>query len=196
MAEKVVMTDDSHTSGTTRVAEAIQHSDCSHVILIQGDEPLLLPEYLDAMAERMRASPEKDSWNATGDLEKQEELGIHSFVKCLVADSNGILCCFRKSPFFSDFERQRTFVRKILGLIAYRKDFLIGLADLPHGKVEQSEHIEQMRILENGFKIFSIPMPFSLPSVNEPHEVSAVLERLEKDEAQRLLFQKISDPKV
>ena len=48
------MTSDLHKNGTTRVAEAVEHLTCSHVILLQGDEPLLLPRHIDSLVDAMR----------------------------------------------------------------------------------------------------------------------------------------------
>jgi 3-deoxy-manno-octulosonate cytidylyltransferase (CMP-KDO synthetase) len=187
---KVVMTADTHKNGTTRVAEAVRDVDCAHVILLQGDEPLLLPRHVDAMADAIRAIPTGDAWNATGPIENAEELDRHSFVKCAVSQSGRIMYCFRRSPGYSGLEQQQGFVRKILGIIAYRKDFLMKITTLPSAPVEQVEFIEQMRILENDYNLQSVPVAPSLPSVNEPHEADVVLEYIQREPEQKALLQK------
>lgn len=189
---KVVMTADSHKNGTTRVAEAVRDVDCTHVILLQGDEPLLLPRHVDALADAMQANPGGDAWNATGPIESAEELDRHSFVKCAVSQTGRIMHCFRRTPGYSSFEQQQVFVRKILGIIAYRKDFLMKVTNLPSAPVELAEFIEQMRILENDYSLQSVPVVPSLPSVNEPHEAHVVLEYIRQDPEQNALFEKIS----
>jgi 3-deoxy-manno-octulosonate cytidylyltransferase (CMP-KDO synthetase) len=83
---------------------------------------------------------------------------------------------------------QLPFVRKILGIIAYRKDFLLDLMTLPPSRVEQAELIEQMRIIENGFSLKSVPVSPSLPSVNEPEESEIVLNYLKSNEEQRRIL--------
>lgn len=186
---KVIMTSNTHTNGTTRVAEAIKEVDCSHVMLLQGDEPLLLPRHLDIFSRAIEADPSGDAWNATGPIEHQEELDRHSFVKCAVSQLGRILYCFRRSPCYSDFEKQQTFVRKILGIIAYRKDFLLRLTILPASPIEQVEFIEQMRIIENGYSLRSIPVSPSLPSVNESSEAEIVLDYIRHNDEQRLLLE-------
>ena len=188
---KVVMTANTHKNGTTRVAEAVNTIDCTHVILLQGDEPLLLPRHVDALADAIRANPGGDAWNATGPIENAEELDRHSFVKCAVSQSGRIMHCFRRSPGYSSFAHQQSFVRKILGIIAYRKDFLMKLNTLPSAPVEQAEFIEQMRILENDYNLQSVPVVPSLPSVNEPHEADTVLEYIRRDPEQKALIEKI-----
>jgi 3-deoxy-manno-octulosonate cytidylyltransferase (CMP-KDO synthetase) len=188
---KVIMTANTHTNGTTRVAEAIQSVDCSHVLLLQGDEPLLLPRHLDVFAEAIAADASLDAWNATGPIEHPDELDRHSFVKCAVSQTGRILYCFRRSPGYSAFEKQRLFVRKILGIIAYRRDFLLELTKLPPATIEQAEFIEQMRIVENGFGLRSVPVEPSLPSINEPHEADVVVKYLEKNAEQRELLKRV-----
>lgn len=188
---KVIMTANSHKNGTTRVAEAIDKVDCSHVILLQGDEPLLLPRHVDALADAIRSNPGGDAWNATGPIENQEELDRHSFVKCAVGVGDGILYCFRRSPCYCNFDAQKNFVRKILGVIAYRKEFLLMLTELPLGLIEQAELIEQMRIIENGYSIRSVPVSPSLPSVNEKHEAQLVIDFINNNSEQLKLLSEV-----
>jgi 3-deoxy-manno-octulosonate cytidylyltransferase (CMP-KDO synthetase) len=188
---KVIMTANTHKNGTTRVAEAVKDVDCSHVILLQGDEPLLLPRHLDMLAQAIASEPENDAWNATGPIEVEEELDRHSFVKCAVSESDRILFCFRRSPFFSPCDVQKSFVRKILGIIAYRKDFLLRLTTLPASPIELNEFIEQMRIIENGYGLKSIPVCPSLPSVNEPDEANIVLDYIRNNPEQTSLLEQV-----
>jgi len=187
----VVMTASTHRNGTTRVAEAAQHLDCSHVILLQGDEPLLLPRHIDTMIEAMRREPDIFAWNGTGSIENPDELDRHSFVKCAVSPRGRVMYCFRRSPCFSSFEKQRSFIRKILGIIAYRKDSLASLVEAQTTPVEEYEFIEQMRIIENGYPLASVSIEPSLPSVNEPHEVQIVLDYLRNNIEQNELFHQL-----
>lgn len=188
---KVITTAVSHTNGTSRVAEAVKDIDCSHVILLQGDEPLLLPRHVDVISQAIASEPGGDAWNATGPIEHKEELDRHSFVKCAVAAGSRIIYCFRRSPCFSDFAIQQTFIRKILGIIAYRKTFLLQLTALSASAIEQAEFIEQMRIIENGYLLRSVPVSPSLPSVNEPGEAGIILDYIQQNTEQQALFGRI-----
>jgi 3-deoxy-manno-octulosonate cytidylyltransferase (CMP-KDO synthetase) len=184
----VIMTDNSHPNGTSRVAEAISQIDCTHVILLQGDEPLLLPRHVDAMANAILENPEDDAWNATGPIESPDELDRHSFVKCSVGTGNRILQCFRRTPCFCDYESQRIFTRKILGIIAYRKYFLLQLMKCEETPIEKAELIEQMRIVENGYNLISVEVSPSLPSVNEPEEAKIVQKYIKNNPEQQELL--------
>jgi len=187
---KVIMTNNQHQNGTSRVAEAVLTYDCSHVLLLQGDEPLLLPRHIDTMIKSIEENQNKDSWNATGEIITKEELNSHSFVKCAVMNSDNILHCFRRTPYFSSIEIQQKFVRKLLGVIAYRKDFLLHLATLKETVIENAESIEQMRIIENGYELQSVPVKPSLPSVNEPHETDIILDFIKNNVEQKTILEK------
>lgn len=188
---KVVRTGDHHRNGTTRVAEAVQSLDCTHVVLLQGDEPLLLPRHVETLVSAISRRPDMDAWNATGPIEHSEELDRHSFVKCATAADERIIYCFRRSPSTAEFATQQSYIRKILGLFAFSRDYLFQLADMPPSNVERFESIEQMRIIENGGRMLSVPVDTTLPSVNEPHEADIVLKQLEADAEQSALLRRV-----
>ncbi len=188
---KVIMTSNDQKNGTSRVAEVVQNYDCSHVLLLQGDEPLLLPKHIDSMIDSIKKNPKKDAWNATGSINTEDELDLHSFVKCAITRDNRIMHCFRKTPYFSDIKIQQQFVRKILGIITYRKDFLLKLNQLPESKIESAELIEQMRIIESGYDLYSVPVDSSPPSINEPHEADIVLDYLKNNSEQNTFLKQI-----
>ena len=187
----VIMTSPHHLNGTSRVAEAVRNIECSHVVLVQGDEPLLLPTHLDKMIATMLSHPDIQAWNATAPITDPLDLDRHSFVKCLVTHSDRILYCFRRSPCYSSPDIQFSFVRKILGLIAFRKDFLLSFDSLTPSLIEKHESIEQMRIVENNMSFMSVPVSPSLPSVNEPRDVDIVLKYCHSDPDQLALRNQI-----
>ena len=102
-----------------------------------------------------------------------------------------ILYCFRRSPSHCDTDQQRSYIRKILGIIAFRKSILIKLTSLKPTRIEKAEFIEQMRIIEKGYNFRSVPVDYSTPSVNEPNDTIAILETLKKDIQQTALLKKI-----
>ena len=187
----VIKTASTHTNGTSRVAEAVKDIDCSHVLLLQGDEPLLLPSHVDLMVESILNQPTGEAWNATAYLSSANELERHSFVKCSITKTGQINLCFRKSPFYAPFEIQRSFVRKILGLIAYNKKFLLEITQEESSLVETSESIEQLRIIDNDSRLQSVEVSPALPSVNEPGEVDLIYEFLNNSPEQQLILRSI-----
>jgi 3-deoxy-manno-octulosonate cytidylyltransferase (CMP-KDO synthetase) len=188
---KVIMTSLSHLNGTTRVAEAVASIECSHVLLLQGDEPLLLPRHLDLFTQEITANPKGDAWNATSLIEEVDELDRKSFVKCSVSESGKVLFCFRRSPYCSSIDIQRSFVHKMLGIIAFKKEFLLKLTSIKPSSIEIAESIEQLRIIENGYHLQSILVSPSIPSVNEPHEVDIVFEAFQRNQEQQVLLNRI-----
>lgn len=187
----VVRTANTHKNGTTRIAEAVAGIDCDHVVLLQGDEPLLLPAHVQALIAGIAKTPQADLWNVTGPIEAAEELDRHSFVKCATAPDDRILYCFRRSPSAAAYDVQMGYIRKILGLFAFRRDTLLQLAASAPTPIEQAESIEQMRLIEQGRHMVSVPVDSALPSVNEPHEADIVLGALAQDPVQKALLEQV-----
>lgn len=185
---KVIMTGDHHRNGTTRIAEAAESLDASHIILLQGDEPLLLPSFIDSMADAIIENPEGDAWNGTGPINSLDEADRHSFVKCALTPENRIMYCFRRNPSYAELDQQQQYIRKILGIIAFRKTFLEKLVTLPQARTELFEFIEQMRIIETGHTLQSVSLNESLPSVNEPEEADIVLDYINNNPLQQDLL--------
>lgn len=188
---EVIRTSDQHKNGTSRVAEAIGKIDATHIVLLQGDEPLLLPRHVEALANAMNANRDADAWNATGDIHEESELDRHSFVKCAVGASDQILYCFRRSPSTAPFDVQVSYIRKILGLFGFTRGSLLAIARAQPSVVETHEFIEQMRILETGRRLMSVPVDVALPSVNEPDEVKIVEAAIKGNAEQRMLLEKV-----
>ena len=187
---KVCYSETHHENGTSRVAEVAEKLDASQIILLQGDEPLLLPSFVDAVADAICKNPEIEAWNGTGPIEDPSDLDKRSFVKCAVASDNKILYCFRRSPSHALFDIQQKYTRKILGIIAFRKEYLQSLISLSPTTIEINESIEQMRIIENGHHLKSVQLDQSLPSVNEPNEIEEVFRHLRKHPIQKRLLWK------
>ena len=185
---KVIMTGNHHKNGTTRVAEAVKDMDCSHVILLQGDEPLLKPDHVDAVASDIIVNPDGDAWNATATLDHQDDMDRHSFVKCAIGHNGQILYCFRRCPSHADFTDRQNYIKKIMGIIAYRKDILFKLISIPPSFIETTEFIEQMRLLDHGMSMQSVPLDIALPSVNEPNEGNIVIQYLNNHPDQQALL--------
>lgn len=187
----VIWTSDTHKNGTSRVREALDEVKADNVILVQGDEPLILPEYIDAMSDAL-SSQHGSVWNATGPIQSPDELDRHSFVKCAVSQNDRIISCFRRSPSHASFAIQQRYIRKILGLIAFRVETLkLGLEMSPTF-IEENEFIEQMRFIENKFDVYSVPLAESVPSINEPAELDQVMEFFENSIKQRELLELIT----
>ena len=161
---EAVMTAQTHVSGTDRIAEVARlrswHED-DIVVNVQGDEPLIPPALINQVAGIMEADRQADvATLATPILTLQEFLDPNA-VK-VVADLQGRALYFSRAPIPWDRDgarggpaRQQVFAgaRRHVGIYAYRVGALIRLAALPATALEQSEKLEQLRALENGFRI-------------------------------------------
>lgn len=188
---KVIFTKNTHHNGTSRAAEAISKIDCTHVLLIQGDEPLLIPEYLDIFIKNIVKSKDHFMWNAISKIDSNLAHDNLSIVKCLINKKDEIISCFRKSPISNLGLNYNSLIYKIQGLIAYEKKFLMKLVEDEDTLFSKIESIEQMKAIEIGSKIKAILIPKSLPSVNTKEELSFVNNILNKDISQREILNKI-----
>ena len=188
---QVVMTAATHEAATDRVAEAMSHLDCTHVVNVQGDEILILPDDLRNLAAAIAANPENQAWNAIAPIEAADELEDRSIVKCVVSLSNRILFCAR--DFTKLAPRPAGFgpVHRILGILAFSREFLGRYSTLSRTPVETAESIDQSRIVEHDIDLRGVPFSRGYPGINEPREVALVEEFLRSDARQRQVLEEI-----
>jgi 3-deoxy-manno-octulosonate cytidylyltransferase (CMP-KDO synthetase) len=160
---KACMTRDTHASGTDRIAEvAEQHNwpDDTIVVNVQGDEPLIPPELIRAVAEHLHAHPECAIATACHALHDDASLRNPNIVKA-VLDKNGNALYFSRAPIpwpRDSFAQQQLLpadlpVLRHIGIYAYRVSFLRAYGQLVPAAIEQFEALEQLRALYYGYKI-------------------------------------------
>lgn len=169
-----IMTSKNHLNGTSRVSEAIQNIECDHVLVLQADEPLILPRHLKFFIEQISKNPHFDVWNAVAEISFHSDLEDHSIVKCAINSNSRILFCFRSSPFIAEFELQSSYVKKMLGLIAFKKNVISEINNLEADLIEANESIEQIRIINSDYEMSSINLGEAFSSVNLPTDVELV----------------------
>ena len=151
---KVIHTRSDHPTGTDRIAEAAEQCEAAtHVINIQGDEPLLEPELVDALARELRNNCDLPMITAGSPLDNLELIADSNVVK-LVIDQNQNALYFSRSPI--PFRRNDTPslpTYRHLGIYGYRVDFLKTFINLPPSPLEIAEGLEQLRALENSATI-------------------------------------------
>lgn len=186
---KTLKTSKNHKNGTSRVAEAIKKIKCSHVILLQGDEPLLLPDYVDNLCSYIMKNPEVPSWNLTAPISQNIQFSEKSVVKCKLNSKGEIISLYRNLNIKKVVNRSKH--RKILGIIAYKKEFLLKLMKLKESKNEIKNLIEQSRIIDNNFILKSINVPKSLPSINLKKDEKIVKNLIQKNLKQKKILHRI-----
>jgi len=183
-----IITSKDHKNGTSRVSEAVENVACTHVVVLQGDEPLILPRHLKEFAIGIAKNPECHAWNGVSNISEYSDLSDKSIVKCAINKFNDILFCFRGNPFISSFNTQSVYTKKMLGLIAFRKESIKEINNHPADNIEINETIEQMRMISSGYGIKSINLGDNLPSVNLPSDAELVLQKMTCDKEQTELI--------
>jgi 3-deoxy-manno-octulosonate cytidylyltransferase (CMP-KDO synthetase) len=148
---KVIQTRSDHPSGTDRIAEAAEKCEAAtHVINIQGDEPLLEPELVDTLARELRNNCDIPMITAGSSLDNPELIADPNIVK-LVIDRNQNALYFSRSPIpFRRSDTPSLPTYRHLGIYGYQVDFLKHFITLPPSSLEIAEGLEQLRALENG----------------------------------------------
>jgi len=171
------MTSPLHRSGTDRVAEVAASSDADVIVNVQGDEPLIDPEALDAVVEPFQSDPSLMISTLSVDG-TDGELENPNVVK-VVVDHDGFALYFSRSPipFFRDASPATGETRRFLkhvGLYAYRRTFLTRLATLKESSLEKAEALEQLRFLENGYRIKVVNSTYQSLAVDTPEDLERV----------------------
>ncbi len=189
---RVIMTAPNHPAATDRVAEAMQHLDCTHVVNVQGDEMLVLPSDLARFVAAAALTPEVPAWNAVACLEEAGESSDPSIVKCAVSGSGRVLFCSRDFSWLNVNAGTRFApLRRIVGILGYRRDFLARYGQLTRTPLERAEAIDQSRILEHDVELRTVEFARGYPGINEPREVALVTRILEEDPAQQAIVQEL-----
>lgn len=171
---KAVMTREDHPNGTSRLAEvAEKYPDIDVVVNVQGDEPMIPPEIIDNLAQVF--ADEKDVDMATMKvLMKEEEYGDPSAVK-VVTDARGNALYFSRSLIpYPRNKSDRSKVYKHVGIYAYTREFLLQYAKMPSTPLEETESLEQLRVLESGHKIKVLESDFQGVGVDTQEDLDAV----------------------
>ena len=154
-----VMTSADHESGTDRIAEVARNKKCEIVVNVQGDEPLIPPANIDLIVRPLLEGASESTVTLRILIKSHDELMDRNITKVVVDRSDSALY-FSKGPVPWDRDGSdmnvdplKPFWYKHIGLYAYRKKFLMKFGSLPESGLEKIEKLEQLRILENGFRI-------------------------------------------
>ena len=178
---RVQMTRDDHVSGTDRVAEvASAYWDFEFVVNVQGDEPLIDPDAIDAAVLPLLEEPAIPMGTLKKRIEDRREITDPNVVK-VVTDrfENAIYFSRSTIPFPRDAKPGETAAVahfKHIGLYVYRRDFLLRYPGFPAGPLEQAERLEQLRALENGFRIRVVETDYESLGVDTPADLARVQE--------------------
>ena len=177
----VVMTSPTAANGTERIAEVTQNLDAKLIVNIQGDEPLIDPGVIDQLVVLMKENPAAPVGTLVKKIEDAENL-INPNIPKVVVDKDFYALYFSRSiiPFHRDRADQRKWIRnekyyQHIGLYIYRREFLLKFVKLPMSNLERIERLEQLRILENGYKIKVALTETDSIGVDVPSDIDRVI---------------------
>lgn len=166
--------------GTDRIYEASKNLNADIIINVQGDEPMIKPQMIE---EVLSAFEDENVLMATlkKRIDDKEEINNPNVVKVITDNHNDALYFSRfPIPYLrNDFEEYKVF--KHIGMYAYRKEFLKTYVGLQKAFLEKAESLEQLRCLENGYKIRVIETEFETIGVDTPEQLKAVEEAMIKE---------------
>lgn len=179
---KAVYTSPNQPSGTDRLAEVVNPLDVDIAVNIQGDEPLMKSIMIDNLV--LALEEEKAAQMATmmKKIDDSAELTNSNVVK-VITDKNGYAIYFSRYaiPYNRTSEtdpKKRPVYYKHIGIYAFTKDFLFTFRNLPHSTLENAEKLEQLRALENGYKIKVVETKFDTIGVDRPEDLKRAEEAL------------------
>ncbi len=175
---KAIMTGAHHESGTDRIAEVVEKIPADIIVNIQGDQPLIDPNMIDEAVQPMLDNPEIQMSTLKREIEK-DEFDAPGVVK-VVVDEQDFALYFSRSLIPHPRYDENLRVYEHVGLYVYRKDFLLKISKMPQGYLEKIESLEQLRVLEKGYRILVVETKMDKAagvSVDTPEDLEKV-ERL------------------
>ena len=177
---EVEMTRDDHPTGTDRLAEVAERHDHDVIVNVQGDEPLIEGFVVDAAVEAL-LKDDRAAMSTIVHRAEPEAFDDPNRVK-VVLDSAGFALYFSRAPI--PFRRKDTGIAPLqhVGLYVYRRDFLLEIVTLERSPAERTEELEQLRALENGYRIRAAEIKgWSSVPVDVPEDVAIVEAALARD---------------
>jgi len=178
-----IMTSDSCRSGTDRVAETaslLQLGPDDIIVNIQGDQPFFNPLTIDELISPFALDSDLLMSTLAFKIVDEREITDPKDVK-VTCDNNGFALYFSRAqiPYPRDKDTKADFY-KHLGFYAYKKKFLDKLVTLPTGTCEHIEKLEQLRVLEFGYRIKVVITPYDSPEIDLPEDINRIEAKLLK----------------
>ncbi len=179
---KAVFTSKSHSTGTDRLTEVVNAMDVRIVVNIQGDEPLINPLVIDDLVRTMQSDPKIVMATVIKKSSSAEEFASTDVVKAVI-DHDHFALYFSRSPIPTqlDLNVKENFFYKHIGLYAFTKDFLFTFKKLPQSSLEAQERLEQLRVLESGYRIKTIETKYDTVGVDTPEDLELAKAMMEKE---------------
>jgi len=173
---EALMTRADHHSGTDRLAEVAALLDSEIIVNVQGDEPLVEPGMIDQAVAPLVSDPAIPMGTLKSFIDNPQDYQNPNVVK-VVTDAQGFALYFSRAPIphcrdYSTGEREWGGLGfRHIGLYAYRREFLLAFAAMAPTPLETAERLEQLRALENGYRIRVVESDFGSHGVDTPEDL-------------------------
>ena len=174
----VSLTSSQHRSGTDRIAEVARHAkQFAYVINIQGDEPLVDPQLIDKLVEKLRSDRSIDMVTAAHPFENSGEAFSPHQVK-VVVDETGRALYFSRAAI--PFPRNPSDIKyfRHQGIYGFRRDMLLRFVQWKAGPLERAESLEHLRALENGVRVHVLITAKGSPGIDTLADAEALEQKL------------------
>lgn len=186
---EAVMTADTHERCTDRVEEAMRSLAGDVVVIVQGDEPLLVPDAVSRVAAPLLADETLPCTSLLSPLESEDDYTNPNIVKAVCNQRGDVMLFSRASiPYYR--HRAEAPVYRQTGILAFQAEFLRTYSTLPETPFERVESVDLMRLLEHGYRVAGVLVDYSTIGVDRPADVPLVEEHLRSDPEQRKLLER------
>lgn len=170
----VEMTLSKHKSGTDRIGEIAKWMVCDIVVNIQGDEPFINPDNIDAAINPLLKDKTLNVSTLCYKIKNKSEVTNPNAVK-VVIDKNNYALYFSRNPIpYNRDKAEKVTYYKHIGLYVYRREFLLKVIRMKQTPAEKAEQLEQLRIIENGEKIKIVETKFESISIDTPEDLKLI----------------------
>lgn len=178
---KAILTRKDHENGTSRIAEVCEkYRDYDVIVNVQGDEPLIEPDMINSIIDSFKEDDTISMSTLKYKLDTMEDIENPNYVK-VITDKKGYAIYFSRSviPYPRKLDIQNYY--KHVGIYGYKRDFVVEYAKMEPTPLELSESLEQLRALENGYRIKVMETPYKILGVDTQEELEKVREYIEKN---------------
>lgn len=171
---EVILTDKNHLNGTSRIAEVCEKiTDYDVIINVQGDEPLIEPDMINSLIDVFKKEENLKMATLKHKLHKKEDIENPNFVK-VITDRDDYAIYFSRSVIPYPRNENLDIYFKHVGIYGYKREFVLEYSKMESTPLENSESLEQLRVLENGYKIKVLETPFEIIGVDTKEELEKV----------------------
>lgn len=171
---EVILTDKNHLNGTSRIAEVCEKiTDYDVIINVQGDEPLIEPDMINSLIDVFKKEESLKMATLKHKLHKKEDIENPNFVK-VITDRDDYAIYFSRSVIPYPRNENLDIYFKHVGIYGYKREFVLEYSKMESTPLENSESLEQLRVLENGYKIKVLETPFEIIGVDTKEELEKV----------------------